>query len=156
MKFIVYWKHGKSNAIEGDSIADAFTKAGYSAGAVAAIDFYSNTEQPTHVWNKLNKDWEPKVSVITLEAEKKIQGKTCMQYMQWVFRDWFLNVFKSFDPIPKGESAKDLSNGEIRRLFENKCIQINGEFFEAQEKLPPLIYSLVLFPKNQRMRNTLI
>lgn len=156
MKFIVYWKHGKSNAIEGNDITDAFTKAGYRAGAAAAIDFYSNTDEPTHTWNKANKNWEPKVTVLSQETENKVKGKTCLQFLQWVFRDWFLDVFKSFDPIPKGESAKDLSNSEIRRLFQSKCIEINGDFFEAQEELPPIVYSLVLFPNNQRMRNTLI
>jgi hypothetical protein len=158
MKFIIYWRHGRLNTIEGDSIEQAFTNAGYGAGAVAAIDFYDSGEEIKYNWNKAEKDWDRKTPIIDVNAFSKTEpeGKTCLQFMQWVFRDLYLNVFKSFDPIPKGEAAKDLSNGEIRRMFNDKCIQINGDFFAFAEELPPLVYSLVLFPNNERLRRTLI
>ena len=38
--FIIHWLDGKVEEISGDNIADAFNKAGYGAGAVAAIDYY--------------------------------------------------------------------------------------------------------------------
>ena len=38
--FILYWLDGKSEEVKGNSIGDAFTKAGYSQGAIAALDYY--------------------------------------------------------------------------------------------------------------------
>lgn len=155
MKFVVYWKHGKTDCVEGQDLKDAFTKQGWYMERIQdRISFVKAEDEKSCVWDKAHKTWVVKPE--TSQTENKVQGKTCMQYMQWVFREWYKDAFKSFDPIPKGGSAKDLSNGEIRRLFESKCIQINGDFFEAQEELPPIVYSLVLFPNNQRMRNTLI
>ena len=47
MKFRLYWdikdpKTGeqKTEIVEGDNIADAFTHAGYGAGAMRALDWY--------------------------------------------------------------------------------------------------------------------
>ena len=39
-KFIVYWKDKTSETIEGDTIAQAFTHAGYGEGALKALDYY--------------------------------------------------------------------------------------------------------------------
>lgn len=40
MEFKLHWLDGKTEKAEGDSIADAFMKAGYSAGAIKALDYY--------------------------------------------------------------------------------------------------------------------
>lgn len=39
-KFKLYWLSGRTETIEGTDIADAFTHAGYSAGAVRVLDWY--------------------------------------------------------------------------------------------------------------------
>lgn len=39
-KFKLYWLDGKEEVVEGSSIADAFTKAGYGAGAIRALDYH--------------------------------------------------------------------------------------------------------------------
>lgn len=39
-KFRLHWLTGKVEDIEGTDIADAFTHAGYSAGAIHALDWY--------------------------------------------------------------------------------------------------------------------
>jgi len=39
-KFRVYWLDGKKEIIEGSDIANAFTRAGYGQGAVAAVNYY--------------------------------------------------------------------------------------------------------------------
>lgn len=42
------WRDGKNERIEGESIANAFTLAGYSAGALKALDYYEEvTELPS-------------------------------------------------------------------------------------------------------------
>lgn len=39
-QFILHWLDGKKETITGTGIKDAFTKAGYGAGAVAAVDHF--------------------------------------------------------------------------------------------------------------------
>lgn len=62
-KFTIYWLDGKRSVLEGDTIAKAFSGAGYSAGAVRAVDWYDNGETDTHTWNKETKQWETKTPV---------------------------------------------------------------------------------------------
>lgn len=39
-RFKLYWLDGKVEIVEGNDIADAFTKTGYGAGAIRALDWY--------------------------------------------------------------------------------------------------------------------
>ena len=43
--FRIYWKDGLTQDIEGIDIADAFTRAGYGAGALAAVDWYEEIKK---------------------------------------------------------------------------------------------------------------
>ena len=43
-KFIIHWLTTNSEAIEGESISQAFTLAGYGAGAIKAVDWYEEIE----------------------------------------------------------------------------------------------------------------
>jgi len=42
--YIIYWLDGKTTKVYGFSIEDAFKNAGYSAGAVAAVDYYKEVK----------------------------------------------------------------------------------------------------------------
>ena len=42
--FKVYWLDGKEEKIQGDNIADAFTRAGYGAGAIKALDYFEEVK----------------------------------------------------------------------------------------------------------------
>ena len=54
--FILYWKNGKHEVVEGADIAEAIgTK--YGAGAQAALDFYDSGSEPTYHWDKNKRDW---------------------------------------------------------------------------------------------------
>lgn len=45
-KFKLYWMSaGKTEIVEGTDIADAFTHAGYSAGAIHALDWYEEVTE---------------------------------------------------------------------------------------------------------------
>lgn len=44
-KFKLYWLGGKTEIIKGKNIADAFTHAGYSAGAIRALDYYEEIKR---------------------------------------------------------------------------------------------------------------
>jgi hypothetical protein len=39
-KFRLHWLDGKTEIVEGIDISNAFTHAGYSSGAIAALDWY--------------------------------------------------------------------------------------------------------------------
>ena len=39
-KYKLYWLTGETEIVKGTSISDAFSKAGYGAGALAALDYY--------------------------------------------------------------------------------------------------------------------
>lgn len=43
-KFKLYWLDGKTEIVAGRDIADAFSRAGYGAGAVRALDYYEPVE----------------------------------------------------------------------------------------------------------------
>lgn len=43
MKFYLYWLNGQYEEIEGETIEQAFSNAGYGGGAIRALDFFSKT-----------------------------------------------------------------------------------------------------------------
>lgn len=55
--FRLYWLDGKTEVIKGPNIETAFTRRGYGAGAVKAIDFYDNGEQQKYQWDQDLHDW---------------------------------------------------------------------------------------------------
>lgn len=44
-KFKLYWLTGEEEEIQGDDIADAFTHAGYGAGAIRALDYHEEVKE---------------------------------------------------------------------------------------------------------------
>lgn len=56
-RFKFYWRDGTSNKYLGRDVADAFTKAGYGAGALAALDYWEEIHDlhpdfgEQRVWN---------------------------------------------------------------------------------------------------------
>ena len=49
MGFKIYWLDGREEIIEGETSASAFTKAGYGAGAVRAIDYYKQVKEGRNI-----------------------------------------------------------------------------------------------------------
>lgn len=43
-KFILHWLDGSTNVVYGHTIAQAFTNAGYGAGAVRALDYWEEVK----------------------------------------------------------------------------------------------------------------
>lgn len=43
-KFILYWLDGSKEIVSGHTISDAFMKAGYGYGALAALDYYEEVK----------------------------------------------------------------------------------------------------------------
>lgn len=57
MKFIIYWLDGKFERVEGETISQAFTNAGYGCGAINAIDFYSQGDIVAYKWSEAGREW---------------------------------------------------------------------------------------------------
>lgn len=55
--FTLYWLDGKREFVHGETIADAFTAAGYGAGARHALDWYDQGASETDVYSKDEKRW---------------------------------------------------------------------------------------------------
>jgi hypothetical protein len=49
MLFILHWLDGTTEEVEGDTIKDAWTKAGLGAGALPALDYYELKPAPVLV-----------------------------------------------------------------------------------------------------------
>ena len=43
-KFILHWKSGEMETVEGNSIAEAFMNAGYGRGAIMALDYFEEVK----------------------------------------------------------------------------------------------------------------
>lgn len=48
--YILYWKDGRTEIVRGEDISKAFANAGYSHGALNALDFYETGSKPTYFW----------------------------------------------------------------------------------------------------------
>ena len=59
-QYTLFWLTGEREIIEGETISDAFMKAGYSAGALGALDFYALGDNKDYVWNPSRKVWDKK------------------------------------------------------------------------------------------------
>ena len=59
MKFILHWKNGKKETIEGNTILDATTTAGYKEKDIDNLDFYVDEDHfLEYVFNAKTKAWE--------------------------------------------------------------------------------------------------
>jgi hypothetical protein len=55
--YTLYWLDGKREVVVGTSIANAFARAGYFGGALAALDWYDAGATDTHVYSCTEKTW---------------------------------------------------------------------------------------------------
>lgn len=56
--YTLFWKDGKAEIVTGTSVANAMTQAGYSNGAVPALDFWSvGDKRDEYTWNSMTHDW---------------------------------------------------------------------------------------------------
>lgn len=49
-EFTFYWRTGQREVLTGDDPADAATRAGYSQGAIRALDFYAEGDVDRYEW----------------------------------------------------------------------------------------------------------
>jgi len=54
--FTFYWKDGSRQVLPGNTVEQAFSNAGFGAGAIAALDFHAPGDDNS--WYYLNGSWE--------------------------------------------------------------------------------------------------
>ena len=55
--FTLYWLSGHREVVEGETIEQAFTLAGYGAGALKALDFFNYGDDHSYTWSKERHSW---------------------------------------------------------------------------------------------------
>ena len=55
--FQLYWQTGEHEEVSGDNIADAFSLAGYSRGALGALSLWDPSPTKDYEWSPEKKDW---------------------------------------------------------------------------------------------------
>ncbi len=50
-KFLLHWLTGETEKVEGDDIANAMTLAGYSSGALRALDYFEEIKNQSQTKN---------------------------------------------------------------------------------------------------------
>lgn len=56
-KFTLFWRTGDREVVQGRTIAEAMSLAGYGGGAVRALDFYARGDSNEHVWDAGAREW---------------------------------------------------------------------------------------------------
>lgn len=60
-EYTLFWLTGNAEIVEGDDIASAMNGAGYGAGALRALDFYSEGDKRNdYEWDKEKRTWKSK------------------------------------------------------------------------------------------------
>ena len=55
----------------------------------------------------------------------------------------------------EGAKVGPASNSEIKRWFKMSCVEVNFVIVSFDDPWPPVLKSIVLFPKNKNKRTTL-
>ena len=56
--YTLFWLDGTREVIQGETISIALCVAGYSNGAMRALDFYAEGENTSYIWSDRNNQWE--------------------------------------------------------------------------------------------------
>ena len=68
---------------------------------------------------------------------------------------WILSL-KPAIPMSIENPCSAMSNGELKRIINQGGVLINGEKFDANEKMDFEVFSLVFFPKSLKRKTTII
>jgi len=66
MKYTFFWLDGSQQVLEGKAPEHALGRAGYSAGAIRALDFFAEGDNRGYIWYKHK--WVKATSYVTVHA----------------------------------------------------------------------------------------
>lgn len=69
----IYWRHNSRQVVWGESVEKAFSAAGYSGGAVAAIDFYVDELDCSYYRDDETKQWV-KLEELAFDSNESIES----------------------------------------------------------------------------------
>lgn len=55
--FTLFWLNGQREVVHGLDAVNAMTNAGYSSGALRALDFYKEGDSDAYAWNEATRTW---------------------------------------------------------------------------------------------------
>lgn len=55
--FTLFWLNGQREVVYGSDAANAMNNAGYSSGALRALDFYKEGDSKAYSWDKESRNW---------------------------------------------------------------------------------------------------
>jgi hypothetical protein len=56
-KFTLFWRTGAREVVQGRTVAEAMTLAGYGGGAARALDFWAHGDNHTYAWDAATREW---------------------------------------------------------------------------------------------------
>lgn len=56
--YTLFWLTGTKELLKGNSIAEAMNNAGYSSGAVRALDFWAIGDNNEYTWDTTDRKWK--------------------------------------------------------------------------------------------------
>ena len=138
--YTFYWRDGAKSILQGASVEAAFN-ASYSAGAINAVDFYSNGVDHDYYWNPHKHDWVSKVDLRLeisvwngMSTEEKLaalkSAKTVdiedvdgwhfeisfTTYLDEDFGYYYVGNFSCHHTNPEA-SGRELNSGVVGRLY---------------------------------------
>jgi len=147
VKYKLYWLDGKTEKIEGLTLADAFSKTGYGAGALLALDYWEEIKQSNN--EKIINEIKKILHYIGNKTEVKFQTDNkvfsiCKGYKTaWFEQTPFISIVEEFYDGMKVCHANmiyhgaDIAFDDIIIALENYINRRRDEMTreEAQRKL---------------------
>ncbi len=166
-KYTLYWLTGDRNIVEGESIEDAFTKAGYGAGAVAALDWYDEGISQTHkfshgVWveyqsvNIHANDFPGFIKSETMNLQQLLNDhqQIIVQLLNgdeysigYKFGNFATLGWVHYIEITYGERIEGRYDGESAEPGEHYFMMANGQYFDPDEPMVALDKFIERFAK---------
>lgn len=67
--YTFYWLTGNREVLKGRNPAACLNKAGYSSGALRALDFYAEGNNKDYVWDEKKRTWDKKTPAVETDRE---------------------------------------------------------------------------------------
>lgn len=138
--YTFYWRNGTKSILQGTSVEVAFN-ASYSAGAISAVDFYSNGVDHGHYWDPQKHEWIRKADLrleisawngmsseeklTTLKSAKTVDiedtdgwhfGVSFTTYLDEDLGYYYVGKFSYCHSAPES-SSRELKSGVVGRLY---------------------------------------
>ena len=138
--YTFYWRNGTKSILQGTSVEVAFN-ASYSAGAISAVDFYSNGVDHGHYWDSQKHEWVRKIDLrleisvwkgmsveeklTTLKSAKTVDiedvdgwhfGLSFTSYTDEDLGYYRVGIFSYHHSNPES-SGRELKSGVVGRLY---------------------------------------